>query len=61
VDKQEARPTIVEEVKAHTDEMRACAARIQKLVDEGRAELARSSGRPGLRQSMRDGIAAAKS
>ena len=52
--------SIVDEVKVHTDEMRACAARIQKLVDEGRAELARSSGRPGLRQAMRDGITEAK-
>jgi len=37
--------SIVDEVKVHTDEMRACAARIQKLVDEARRELKRAAPR----------------
>jgi len=56
VAEQEAK-SIVDEVKVHTDELRACAARIQQLVNEGRAELARSRGRAGLRASMREGLA----
>jgi len=57
VAEQEAK-SIVDEVKVHTDELRACAARIQQLVNEGRAELAKSRGRAGLREAMRAGVAA---
>jgi len=56
---QEAK-SIVEEVKVHTDEMRACAARIQRLVDEGRAELEAGRGRASMRRGLRNGLKTAK-